>query len=571
MRLLLAALLFCWATLASADNLLTMGVSGNGGAAVVASLCSATDSSTSQTVVCTTSQTVPAGDTIVVLGGTNAGGSSVDTVTDSASNTYTIEQTTGASAAAIVAYVLSPAQLNSGSTITIHVTPFNSTRKWIQVYFLNQTLDAGFGGGATGSSTTPSCAASAGSEPYVFGTVGHLATGNTITQPSGWTAGLTGAIGASTEESSGYNTAGLLTYNPTGFANQSWNCRVKAFLTPAAYTGPGDVVLNASFWWGLRCYNAAKTGATQAVNVRRNVDNTTQDIGLTAGCDLDTATAVTFAGTAVVTGSIATTVLTVTAVPSGTLAVGDVISGAGVTVGTTISSLGTGTGGTGTYNLSASQTVVSETITSTHQLYATKLYDQTGNGNDISQATNSKQPHLVFSCIGSLPCLQGDGTQYMTVTRSSQISEPFTIVHVADRTAAVTSSQNLTFFYDGGSNQVSNGFKNSANSLFTAMTGHSDGSLGSVTDSAWHVVQFLYNSSSSLIRADATDSSTFGFTNNRPAYTITGLWTDSGTPGANVLQGSWTEGGLWPVAMTAGNRTAECSNAHAYWSTPNAC
>lgn len=63
-----------------------------------------------------------------------------------------------------------------------------------------------------------------------------------------------------------------------------------------------------------------------------------------------------------VTGSIATTVLTVTAVGSGTLAVGQQISGTGVAAGTTITALGSGTGGTGTYTVSASQTVSSTTI-----------------------------------------------------------------------------------------------------------------------------------------------------------------------------------------------------------------
>lgn len=65
---------------------------------------------------------------------------------------------------------------------------------------------------------------------------------------------------------------------------------------------------------------------------------------------------------AVVTASIAGTVMTVTAVTSGTLAVGQVISGTGVTEGTYIASLGTGTGGTGTYNVSVTQTVGSTTI-----------------------------------------------------------------------------------------------------------------------------------------------------------------------------------------------------------------
>jgi Flp pilus assembly protein TadG len=56
-------------------------------------------------------------------------------------------------------------------------------------------------------------------------------------------------------------------------------------------------------------------------------------------------------------GTSAGTVLTVTSVTSGTLEVGSVISGSGVTSGTYITSFGTGTGGTGTYNVSARQKV----------------------------------------------------------------------------------------------------------------------------------------------------------------------------------------------------------------------
>lgn len=72
----------------------------------------------------------------------------------------------------------------------------------------------------------------------------------------------------------------------------------------------------------------------------------------------------------VVTGSIATTVLTVTAVTSGLLQVGQVLTGSGVTGGTTITAFGTGTGGTGTYTVSASQTVASTAITATGPTYA---------------------------------------------------------------------------------------------------------------------------------------------------------------------------------------------------------
>jgi hypothetical protein len=63
------------------------------------------------------------------------------------------------------------------------------------------------------------------------------------------------------------------------------------------------------------------------------------------------------------TASIATNQLTVTAVASGTLAVGMTVRATGVPDGTTITARGTGTGGTGTYTLSASlATVASEAM-----------------------------------------------------------------------------------------------------------------------------------------------------------------------------------------------------------------
>ena len=57
------------------------------------------------------------------------------------------------------------------------------------------------------------------------------------------------------------------------------------------------------------------------------------------------------------TGSISGTTLTVTAVSSGTLSIGQTIVGVGVPLYTFIVTTGTGTGGTGTYILSTSSTV----------------------------------------------------------------------------------------------------------------------------------------------------------------------------------------------------------------------
>lgn len=74
--------------------------------------------------------------------------------------------------------------------------------------------------------------------------------------------------------------------------------------------------------------------------------------------------------TAVFTGTIddgtppgAGTVLTVSAVASGTIYLGMELTGTGVTAGTRVTAFGTGTGGVGTYTVSVSQEVASTTIT----------------------------------------------------------------------------------------------------------------------------------------------------------------------------------------------------------------
>ena len=63
------------------------------------------------------------------------------------------------------------------------------------------------------------------------------------------------------------------------------------------------------------------------------------------------------------TASISGTTMTVSAISVGSIQVGEVITGAGVTAGTRVTALGTGTGGAGTYTVSVSQTVASTTIT----------------------------------------------------------------------------------------------------------------------------------------------------------------------------------------------------------------
>jgi microcystin-dependent protein len=83
------------------------------------------------------------------------------------------------------------------------------------------------------------------------------------------------------------------------------------------------------------------------------------------GASIQTSASVTGCIGALVVGSISGTTMTVSGVTHGTLAVGDVLTGTGVTAGTTITAFDSGTGGAGTYTVSASQTVSSTNITAT--------------------------------------------------------------------------------------------------------------------------------------------------------------------------------------------------------------
>lgn len=96
------------------------------------------------------------------------------------------------------------------------------------------------------------------------------------------------------------------------------------------------------------------------------------------------------------TASIATTVLTVTVLSSGVLAVGQLLVGAGITANTRIVSLGTGTGGTGTYNVSISQTVSSESMT-TQGVPVVVTYDSTAGAFVVTSAITGAPSTVAFA------------------------------------------------------------------------------------------------------------------------------------------------------------------------------
>ena len=114
---------------------------------------------------------------------------------------------------------------------------------------------------------------------------------------------------------------------------------------------------------------------------------------------------------AIVTGSISTTTLTVSAVSIGSLAIGQTLSGTNVTPGTQILSLGTGTGGTGTYFVS-SQTVASTEIAAIGKPYLI----------NIGSASSSAPYTATITILGNISIMDTSAPYYFPVASWSNVT-----------------------------------------------------------------------------------------------------------------------------------------------------
>lgn len=139
---------------------------------------------------------------------------------------------------------------------------------------------------------------------------------------------------------------------PAGFVHRKQgDAMITAYLAEFGMLIPGGravTLMNEGDFWA-RTVNAATPGQKAFADLA-----TGEIIAAAAGATIAAAS---------VTGAIAGTTLTVSAVGSGTLALGQSLSGPNVAAGTKIVAFGTGTGGTGTYTVSPSQTAASGTIT----------------------------------------------------------------------------------------------------------------------------------------------------------------------------------------------------------------
>lgn len=141
------------------------------------------------------------------------------------------------------------------------------------------------------------------------------------------------------------------------------NTRITAFGTGTG--GVGTYTVDISQTAGSTAMSGSPSGGigTYTVDISQSAASTTITARATAPTISLNFGFRTVSTIATFTGSISGTTLNVTAVASGRLAVGQLVTGSGVTAGTRITGLGTGAGGTGTYTVGVSQTVASTSLT----------------------------------------------------------------------------------------------------------------------------------------------------------------------------------------------------------------
>jgi hypothetical protein len=226
-----------------------------------------------------------------------------------------------------------------------------------------------FGTTGTAYGTSGQVLTSAGNAPPTWTTLTKAIKSLSLYAFNGTVSATSGAFTASV---TGLLTGSTFTATGTGTATSSGTTLTVSAVSSGAF-GVGQTVT----------FPAAFTGTATSSGTTLTIATATAGV-VDVGTVLNT--------NASFTASRATTIMTVTAVASGGIHVGMVVSTLG-----TVNSFGTGTGGVGTYNMSASGTVVSGARTGTGTATITAL--GTGTGGTGTYTTNRTYTYGTASAV----------------------------------------------------------------------------------------------------------------------------------------------------------------------------
>ena len=305
------------------------------------------------------------------------------------------------------------------------------------------------------------------------------------------------------------------------------------------------------------------------------------------------------------TGSISGTTLTVSAVASGTIEVGQVLAGGTSADNTRITALGTGTGGTGTYTVNKSQTTASVNMTSGAPLDGRGLWMDAG----INIARSNKGNRGPMTAIGLgdwsalWPIRAGDGTLMETInSQSATQDKPTPIAALGFNLPDVTFDHAFAWtpgFFVGGTGNVGGrtvggstlqtagailaktavvgsvtvvrgGIFNSKPTLtFSASPGGGTTATGTVDTMAADVPRSMISPNGAqgigyVVGDVLTDSAASGTASTRFSYTVAAVDADGAIIEMNpTTPGSYTVLPTNPVPLTGGSGTG--ATVSPYW------
>lgn len=192
------------------------------------------------------------------------------------------------------------------------------------------------------------------------------------------------------------------------------------------------------------------------------------------------------------------------------------------------------------------------------------LYDQTGGGHDMTNATIATRPILKTSCIGSLPCMQfaNASPSFLTNGAISSMNQPYSFSEVFERTGDFGTTGVIISTQASGAG--ADYFSGSANTLNATA-----GSNATVTaaDSTWHTEHTVYDDvhTASAMCLDGVHN-TAGIS---PGSSSTGVQIAIGTQppatGTLGMTGNLVEFGVLAGTISGANCTSLNSNEKTYW------
>lgn len=346
---------------------------------------------------------------------------------------------------------------------------------------------------------------------------------------------------------------------------------------PPSYTGPGNIQSGATFFIGVRAYDAAHaTGSTTAFNIRRASDNATQDLNILSTGAFDTAGYNTFVGTdATASCTIAGTAMACTGA-SATIHVGDPATGAGITNPCVVTVTNGST--TATVSLAGTTTscgTVAVAVPVTFQVagFIPRAYDQSGNTNDLPQATAGSQLQFLPNCGDGFPCIFSTNGGGRFFTPATVASANLTYQEGVVNRVVVSSFPVLVGQYDVGLNPNGGTLgwnSNIANSVRLASVAGSI--VATANDNAFHSLQgVIAGAVTSNLSVDCTQ--TPGDAGVGSAYTKfdVGSYMNAGAGGVAPVTGYIHEAGAWVATPSGATITSQSHNIRLYYGTPGAC